>query len=431
MVHSKKHLSRVGILILSLIVAACETPTDSGTPFSTASVGYLVIDQDSEKVLLQKNPDRLFIPASTVKVPTSVAALDILGPDYRFETSLFGTGNITDGTLDGDLYLKGGGDPLLSVQDLMGLVQHLRAQGVRRVAGSFFYDDSFLTSSSEITKSQPETAPYNPGISALSLDFNRIQPAPESYHGGTFTMPVKNPALRTATTFRRLAVMNGINLPVPIARQTPPEATQLAKHQSPVLYEVLGAGLEFSNNLVSELIGATAARTLMTNPAPLHTTSSILSKWLQSRIEKTDWTGYRVPNHSGLSAKARMSPQQMVDVLRYADSRQYAGKFYRPLLPASGRRGSFRQRLHTPDVDARVWAKTGTMNYAKGLAGYLYTKTGKRFIFALFITDFELREKYDSSLGRHATKQQQAVAAWIAKAEDLEETLIRKWIDQF
>jgi len=431
MAQLEKHLSRFSIFLLMLFVAACETSPVSKTAITAASVGYLVIDQDTGEEVLQSNADMLFIPASTAKVPTSIAALEILGPNHRFETSLYATGRIVNEVLDGDLYLKGGGDPLLSIQNLMELTEQLRDLGLRQITGSFFYDDRFLTSSPEITKSQPETATYNPGISALSLDFNRAPSTTDDNLEDPMALPIKNPSYRTAKTFQRLTSMNDVTLPDPVAGTTPDHAVQLAKHYSPALYDILRAGLEFSNNLVSELIGASAARTLMKNPAPLAATSEALTAWLQHRLPNTDWRGFLLQNHSGLSAKSRMTPRQMVDMLRYAARKHFTGKFYRPLLPASGWRSSFRQRFRTSDVDARLWAKTGTMNYAKGLAGYFYSRSGRRCIFALFITDFAARQDFDANPRRLEAIPQENAAAWIAKAEELEETLIRKWIDQY
>lgn len=90
-----------------------------------ADLGFQVIDLDSGAVLASRHPDKGFIPASTVKAVTAFAALETLGPGYRFATTLHAKGKLNDGVFDGDLWLKGGGDPLLSVQDLLALAGQL------------------------------------------------------------------------------------------------------------------------------------------------------------------------------------------------------------------------------------------------------------------------------------------------------------------
>ena len=148
---------------------------------SGARVGYALLDLESGDLFAGRNENALFIPASTAKVPTTVAALGILGPGYRFQTRVLVTGKVAKGggggggqggILEGNLTLQGGGDPLLTIQDLMGLAQKLKDAGVSGVSGKFFYDQSLLKTTAQIDARQPENARYNPGLSALSLDFN-------------------------------------------------------------------------------------------------------------------------------------------------------------------------------------------------------------------------------------------------------------------
>src|SRR5918995_1761336 len=87
-------------------------------------------------------PDLPLIPASTAKLATAVAALDVLGPEHRFRTELLTSGVIEHGVLRGDLILRGGGDPLLDLPDLLGLAVRLENTGIREVDGHFLIDDS-------------------------------------------------------------------------------------------------------------------------------------------------------------------------------------------------------------------------------------------------------------------------------------------------
>lgn len=142
--------------------------------FPPAHVGWILVDLDDGRRLAAHRPDAAFIPASTTKVTTMIAALEILGAEYRFETALLATGEVRDGTLEGDLYLRGGGDPTLATEHLEEMVRGLAAAGVARVAGAFSYDTSLLLEASAIDPSQPDTASYNPGVSALSVNYNRV-----------------------------------------------------------------------------------------------------------------------------------------------------------------------------------------------------------------------------------------------------------------
>ena len=85
-----------------------------------------------------------------------------------------GVVKMEEGALAGDLYLRGGGDPTLSTDDLRNLATALRQAGVKRITGNFFYDDSLLPSTRELEPKQPIAVSYNPGLSALSVNYNRV-----------------------------------------------------------------------------------------------------------------------------------------------------------------------------------------------------------------------------------------------------------------
>src|SRR5262249_31868839 len=138
-------------------------------------VGYLVVDAKTGQVLEQRQPKETFVPASTIKVASSVAALVVLGTDHRFQTELLTTGAVANGTLAGDLFLKGGGDPMMTSDDFEAMAQQLKAKGITKVNGRFVYDSSSYTTAKAIDTEYEESASYNPGIAALSVNFNVLQ----------------------------------------------------------------------------------------------------------------------------------------------------------------------------------------------------------------------------------------------------------------
>jgi len=115
--------------------------------------GIEVVDPSTHEVLLSVNPEKPFLPASVLKVVTTAAALEKLGPDFRFRTGAYTNGTLTeDGTLDGDLYLYGRGDPnltdpeglLLEKPALQQLAEKLEALGIRKIEGDIIGDDSYF-----------------------------------------------------------------------------------------------------------------------------------------------------------------------------------------------------------------------------------------------------------------------------------------------
>lgn len=442
----------IAALLLSISVAACAptpAPTAAAPDFTEAASGYLLIDAKSGAVLAEKSADTGFPPASTAKLATAIAALGILGPDYRFRTEILAHGTLRGGVLTGDLTLSGDGDPLLASGDLRALAVQLAAAGIRRVDGRFLYH-SALPSFAEIEPAQPPGAPYNQGVGGLNLDFNRalvtrhgagaaptvtpaeaaaLGPGPGAQEGPGADLPVRDPGRLTALMLHRFAGYEGIVLPVPHAGAPPVGSVPVARSYSQPLLEVVRAGLEYSNNLVAETIGLAAAQHLGPTPASLRDSAQTLGRWLEGNISGLDGFAEKQHNHSGLSTETRITPRQMTTLLRSALGQPVAGwRFDTLLVPGGGREG-YNGRFRTPETAFRIWGKTGTMHYIKGIAGYLDARSGRRLIFALFTTDPQRRAAYDATGAD--PKKRAAALAWRQRAEAVEEQLIGTWVSSF
>ncbi|MEM0944080.1 MAG: D-alanyl-D-alanine carboxypeptidase, partial [Pseudomonadota bacterium] len=131
-----------------------------------------MVDLDTGQVLDAENADKPFAPASVAKLPTAFFALDLLGPEHRFATEVAITGQVRAERLEGDLILRGAGDPELDTDALLPLVQRAREAGIRTISGRFLVDGSALARLPAIDPLQPAEAPYNPGLSGLNLNFN-------------------------------------------------------------------------------------------------------------------------------------------------------------------------------------------------------------------------------------------------------------------
>ena len=446
--------------------------------FEPQDVGFLLTDRAGRQ-LAAHNAGQAFIPASVAKLPTAVAALELLGADSRFETRMQATAVPRGGRLDGDLWLVGAGDPLLGADGLVHLCRDLSAAGVGRVTGRFLYDASLYQERPAIRDDQPMTAGYNPGVSALSVNFNRLRvrwgtgapsdprawtlprvPSvdlslnrrqPEGRESGSWLpaggdpgrwqlstgargygqdwLPLKNPAEVAAEATRQACQRMGVALPAPQPGTAPEGARTLAEHPSPPMHEVVRAMLRYSNNLVAELTGLSVGRRLTGQRIGLTQSAIAVSQWYETTLPETDWARFDPGNHSGLNANARMTPDQLAAILRFAHDARYGrdGRTLIELLPTVGLDGGLARRLQTPDSSFAVFAKTGTMNFVSGLAGYLPTQGGRARMFAIFVNDKPLRRAYDANPSGGAWGRQ--AGGWRSRAKQLEAALVRLWTD--
>ena len=472
-------------------VLAAENQSESAiiarSQLPASAVGYVVFDLRAKRVVAAKAAKRLFVPASVAKVPTTVAALDMLGPDYRFETRLYlnsRTGSRQrNGRVTGDLYLVGRGDPMLTGDHMLSMVQALAAQGIREVNGRFLYDDSFLSSVSRIANLKPDHAAHNTGVGALSVNFNRFRvtwvragkqavlqttalsitdrlkveigtigfalgrkrrrsPGPFIYaelggrdhwivspylrRRGHAWLPVRKAGQTAAAVFHKLGEENGLSLPSPSAGKAPADARLVHAFKGQPLTVVVRRLLYFSNNLAAELTGAVATRSRTKQPLTLAQSGTAMATWFKARMPKTNWTGFVLDNHSGLSLDSRMSPAQVLAILRYAHARKYRGVRYEALL-----RPYHLRREARPRGRFSVRAKSGTMNYIRGRAGYIRSAGGRSLAFVLFISQAEARRDFNGRGKAAATRIRFGPRRWMHRARRLEHDLIARWVNAY
>lgn len=414
--------------------------------------GYHLIDIETGASLASHQPDIPQPPASTAKLATMVASLGILGADFQFETSLLTGGIIVGNTLNGNLVLRGTGDPLLRANDLRDLAARLRDLGVREVTGNFAYQ-STLPAFSVVEENQPKTAPYNQGVSGLNVDFNRARLTSEATSSGdlrryltpieaigltpamdrfplrpVMDVPINKPDVHVARLFRKFATYEGIILPAPVAYTTGDTLLPIVTIKSRPLHEIARVGLEYSNNMVSEAVGLAAASALDTIPKSLSQSSMRLTKWLdQKMLGETRFASF-LPNHSGLSAAARMTPREMTMLLRHALALRFDGQRFDQLLPPAGGREGYRGRFRNPESAFRLWGKTGSMRYIKGLAGYIDANSGRRLAFAIFTNNLSLRHQLGHARNMDNDTTRTNASVWRNRTEAFENEMIRRWI---
>jgi len=441
--------------------------------FAVGEVGYLVVNLDGKREVAEHNPDRPFVPASVAKIATFVPALEVLGGDHRFTTTINVKGSTTDGVVTGSVILRGGGDPFLTGDDLLDMAKQLAATGIKQVNGEFLYDATALIQVPEIDAMQPEAADYNCGITALSVDFNRVRldwksdaagrsataaavsdnltlpiigidaefadhalPGPFVRGGlasddrwllssdlpatGAAWLPIANPSRVTADLFRAVAAKEGIVLPEPTPGATPDGAGEVVRHDSSPLTAIADEALHSSNNLSAELIGLATSRALTGRELDLEGSASALADWWRSHLPNVNWTGFFLANHSGLSSRSRATPRQIVTMLEEAVGLQ-SGVDFPEMLRAIGWKGMA--------VSGRV--KTGTMSYVNGLAGYIDTVAGHRLVFAIFFNDGAKRATLDAAFDPRVLAIDSQSRSWRDRALKLEDDLTKTWAGRF
>jgi D-alanyl-D-alanine carboxypeptidase/D-alanyl-D-alanine-endopeptidase (penicillin-binding protein 4) len=421
--------------------------------------GFAVADLDGG-LIEGHRAEAALPPASTVKIFTALYALDALGSGFRFDTRLVATGPVEAGVVRGDLVLAGAGDPLLDTDALGDLAQALAAAGVRGVAGRFLVADGALPAIAEIDASQPEDAGYNPAISGMNLNFNRVelswQPGeggprwrfgapgarfdpdvagvgarlaagawpthrfegggevwllpPDALRGrGSVWLPVRAPGLYAGEVFGRLAADAGIVLPAAEVAAAPP-GVALAGHRSQAARAMMGGMLHHSTNLTAEVAGLRAGRARGAGARTLAGSAEAMAAWARTRYGLGP---VAFVNHSGLTDASRMSPAAMVRVLAAERDGLPALLRERPVVDA-GRR---------PVEGLRMLAKTGTLYFASALAGYLEGPGGRRLGFAIFAADMELRARVPPRY----PDEPAGAKAWAARARAQEQALLRRW----
>jgi len=141
------------------------------------SVGLEVREVNARKPLISINATQAMNPASTMKLLTTYAALDILGPAYTWKTEAYLDGELKDGVLQGNLILKGYGDPKFTIEQFWLWLSELRARGLREISGDLVLDRSFfdLPAHDPAAFDNDPMRAYNVGPDALLLNFNTLR----------------------------------------------------------------------------------------------------------------------------------------------------------------------------------------------------------------------------------------------------------------
>ena len=429
-------------------------------------VAFAVADVKTGLVLEENDANIGLPPASVAKAVTALYALKALGANHRFETTLVADGTISGGILTGDLILVGGGDPTLDTDRLAAMAADLKAAGIKEVRGRFMVYGGALPKSDEIDSDQPDHVGYNPAVSGLNLNYNRVhfqwvragqgytvtmdarseryrpdvrvarmsivnraapvytyKKAPDRDQwtvaksalgkSGSRWLPVRKPEMYAGEVFQTFAGSHGITLRAPVLAVRRPKGTVLVRHKSVQLRTILKDMLKYSTNLTAEVVGMAATQKLYGQVSGIAASARAMSQWAAKDL---GMTGAKFVDHSGLGDRTRITVAALVKGMVSARKDGISNILKNiPLRDAKGR--PIKQH------PIKVRAKTGTLNFVSGLAGYMVAKDGTELAFAIVAADLPRRDR----LKPEQKERPDGGGAWNKRAKKLQQKLIERW----
>jgi D-alanyl-D-alanine carboxypeptidase/D-alanyl-D-alanine-endopeptidase (penicillin-binding protein 4) len=322
---------------------------------------------------LSRQPTTLSRPASNEKLLTAQTLLSEVGPGFQYLTRFYVTQPISDGVEDGDLVVRGGGDPSLTTSELALLAKDLHKAGLRRVTGDLVIDDTRYNHATRAPGWKAHFLPDESGpIDAFSVDSD------SHAHSASY---LADPTLANARIVRKVlhhakVSIAGRNIAGPL----PKGATKVLTHRSGQLSKLVKETLTDSNNFNAEMMLREAGfqrsglGTRKTGVAAITATAARLGVHLG-----------RVVDGSGLSYDNEESPLAIVRWVRAIRHSPTAQVVY-DSVPTSCRTGTLKFRLCGPHVAGRVHAKTGTLDHVVALSGWTHTRAGTLVTFSFLLS---------------------------------------------
>lgn len=399
------------------------------------SLSIHIEDVDTGELVLRWLPDEPRNPASTMKLLTTLVALDTLGPAYRWKTDIYALGNIEAGRLDGDLLLKGHGDPFLVTERVWQMLRSIRQVGIDEITGDLLIDDSFFDIGNYDPSAfdrQPLRA-YNVAPNALLTNFKVVrywfEPAGESvnvrldpslsnlevenrlrtrqgYCGGyqrgitvtlndeldrvTFSGKFPNGCKRYAMDRTVLShnefafglfdslwresggIFGGSWRNAVVAEDAEP----LLTFESPPLAEMIASVNKHSNNVMARQVLYTLSAEQLGPPGTEAGGREVIANWLADN--NLDSCELAVANGAGLSRESRITAAEMASLLRFAWQQPYMPE-YLASMSLTGLDGTLSRRFRDSELVGTAHLKTGSLDHVTAIAGYLQARSGRRF----------------------------------------------------
>ena len=395
----------------------------------------------SARTLLAQQAQLPVNPASLAKLLTTMAALDQLGPNWTWTTPVWLQGSVSDGVLDGSLVIKGSGDPKLVIERVWLLLRRVQLLGVREIRGDIVLDRSaFAPRQADPADFDGDPSrPYNVQPDALLLNFKAVTYGFVPEPGRGTALVLADPPLAGTQVPRTVRLASGPcedwrgalkadfsdprrvrfagSFPVacgekqwPVADADPASYNarliealwrdiggKLAGRvidgvapaglepsfelKSPALAEVVRDINKYSNNVMAQQLFLTLAlQRQPAQPATAEAARAALHEWLVARVGELP-PGMHLDNGSGLSRETRLSAALLARLLQQAWSSPAMPELLSS-LPINGLDGTLRRSRATP---GRAHLKTGSLRDVAGVAGYVLSDSGRRYVLVAII----------------------------------------------
>ncbi len=398
-------------------------------------VGICVLDAEGN-LIYALNPDLKLIPASNLKLFTGAAALLLLGPNYAYETKVYYAGTIKNGTLHGNLIVKGSGDPSLTYEDISKIAITV-SKMVKAIEGNIIvdeniFDQKYVESSWDIEDLQYY---YAARVSGLSVEKNvirlvvypgekerepaRIELIPNTSYvkiinmvrtvSGSdsniqarkalmenrivlngeigvysesmeFIRAIEDPPLYFGTLLRELLALNGVVVKGQVKKGIlPANAIEIMKIKSKPLSELLRDMMKSSDNMMAEHLLKTLGA-VQYGKGSFETGIKAVISFLKEIGINSSLT---MVDGSGLSHLNQVSPRTIAQLLQKMKEQKYFEYFINS-LPIAGVDGTLKKRMIGTPAEGKVFAKTGTLSGVSTLSGYIKTEKGEA-VFSIMI----------------------------------------------
>ncbi len=405
------------------------------------SIGVKVHLLANHSTVYEKNAGKLFKPASNTKLITAAAAYHILGPSYRFRTTLFTDKKINSKTIN-NLYIRGSGDPTLTDKDLTKMVKHLKAQGITEIRGNIVVDHTLFNSQgtgpgvrkadgalydkaptsalmcnhscvrvtvtpTKIVGRKPHVA-VSPHTSYITVNNNartRTKTQGRSLHivrgennvitikgviskrskPKTYRIAVKHPSRFTGHVLKQVLKQQGISVHGKvISGKVPKFATYLTEHASKQLSGIITFMMKASDNLYADAIFRAMGAHRYGAPGTWTKGKRAVEEFLKDKVGLNP-TEFTINDGSGLSHKNRIAPKHLCQLLMWEYTKSPHKESFIASLPIGGVDGTLRNRMKHHSTRTHVKAKTGSLSGVTSLSGYITPKTGLPLIFVIMV----------------------------------------------
>ncbi len=444
------HAVLIAALALAPAIAAEPLPAPvaaalraAGVP--TANAAVFVQEIGAPGPLVAVNTGKPMNPASTMKLVTTLAALELLGPTFTWKTEAWAAGTQQGDALDGDLVLRGQGDPKLTIENFWLMLRALRARSLREIRGDLVLDRGYFEANGHdpSTFDSEPLRPYNVGPDALLVNFKSFRftfaPAadgraalvtveprssllelthavrladgpcndwraklkaefngndgkararfagsyPTSCREKTWNVAMQSHSNYVYGVFRQLWEEMGGSIRGGVRDGAVPAAARLLyTHESPSLAEVVRDINKFSNNVMARQLYLTLSAEMLKAPGRADRSGQVIQAWLAQK--GLDFPELVLDNGSGLSRAERIGAGNMGRLLLAAYASPVMPEFIAS-MPLVAQDGTMKRRLKYESIAGQAHIKTGSLTDARTLAGYVHDGAGRRFAVVFFV----------------------------------------------